>query len=176
MSGHSKWSKIKRQKAVEDSKRSKVFSNLARLITMESKKANGDVSSPGLRTVIEKARAANLPKENIERAISKGTEKGTNALDAVLYETYGPGGVAILIEAVTDNNNRTSAEIKHILSKHGSSLASPGSAAWAFDKTADGYEPKSTIDISEEDGEKLETLIDTLEEHDDVQEVFSNAA
>ena len=176
MSGHSKWAQIKRKKAVTDAARSKVFGKLGRVLTIESKKAKGDQSVPTLRTAIEKAKAANMPKDNIERAVAKGMEAGAASLEPVLYETYGPGGVAILISALTDSTNRTAAEIKHLLSLHESSLASPGSAAWAFQKTAEGFQPNSTVDLTDEDGEKLATLVETLEEQDDVQDVFTNAA
>jgi len=176
MAGHNKWSKIKHKKAVTDAAKSKVFGKMARLIAMESKKANGDVTAPGLRSAIDAARAVNMPKENIERAIAKGTASDTEQLDSVLYEMYGPGGCAILISLVTDNRNRTAAEIRHLLSKLGYELATPGSALWAFTKTADGYEAHTTVNISESDGEALETLMEALDEHDDVQNVYTNAS
>ena len=176
MAGHNKWSKIKHKKAATDAAKSKVFGKLARLIAVESKKANGDVSSPGLRAVMDKAREVNMPKDNIERAVSKGTSSETAALESILYEMYGPAGVAILIEIVTDNRNRTAAEIRHLLSKLGYELATPGSAAWAFNASADGYEPTVFTEITEEDGEKLSALMEALDEHDDVQNVYTNAA
>ena len=119
MAGHNKWSKIKHKKGAEDAKKSKIFSKLSKLITMESKKANGDTSSPGLATVIETAKKENVPKDTIERAVKKGTDVNTAAMNPVTYEAYGPGGCAIVIEGLTDNNNRTAAEIRHILSKQG---------------------------------------------------------
>lgn len=177
MSGHNKWSKIKHKKAATDAARSKVFGKMARLIALESKKANGDVSSPGLRTAIESARAVNMPNDNIDRAVAKGTSAETAALEAVTYEMYGPGGTAVLIDLLTDNRNRTAAEIRHLLSKLGGyELATPGSAAWAFNKTPESCEPTTTVDISDEDGEKLESLMEALDEHDDVQEVYTNAS
>ncbi|HET8581515.1 MAG TPA: YebC/PmpR family DNA-binding transcriptional regulator [Candidatus Paceibacterota bacterium] len=175
MSGHNKWSQIKRQKGVTDAAKSKVFGKYARLIAIESKRANGNVNDSALRAVIERAKAENMPKDNIERAVAKGTAADSVALESVVYETYGPGGVAIIIDAVTDNRNRTAQEIKHLLSKNGCELAAPGSAAWAFTKTADGYEPTSTVPISEADGEKLSLLIEVLDENDDVQNVYTNA-
>src|SRR3989338_9025678 len=112
MSGHSKWSQIKRQKSVTDAVKSRIYSRYARLITLESKKAGGLLSSPGLSVAISRAKAANMPKENIERAIAKGVSKDSGNLEQVVYEAYGPGGVAILIDALTDNKNRTTQEVK----------------------------------------------------------------
>jgi len=177
MSGHNKWSKIKHKKAATDAAKSKIFGKMARLIAVESKKANGDTSSAGLRAAMDAARAANMPKDNIDRAVAKGTSAETAALESVVYEMYGPAGVAILIDILTDNRNRTAAEMRHMLSKLGYELATPGSAAWAFTKLNEGgYEPHTIVDITEEDGEKLEKLIDALDDHDDVQEVYTNAA
>lgn len=177
MAGHSKWAQIKRKKAATDAARSKVFSKFARLITVESKKVRGDVNSPSLRAVIDRAKAENMPKENIERAVAKGAGTDGASYEAVLYETYGPGGVAILIGALTDNSNRTGQEIRLILTKNGFSLANPGSAQWAFTKSPDGgYVPNSTVDISEEDAQALDTLLEMIDEHDDVQETYTNAS
>ncbi len=177
MSGHSKWSQIKRQKGVTDAARSKVFSRFARLITIESKKAAGNLSSPGLASAIERAKAANMPKDNIERAISKGASKDAGDLVQVVYEWYGPGGTAIIIDALTDNTNRTTQEIKHMISKSGFDLGTPGSAAWAFQKSPNGtYAPNEPLmDLSEEDEEALGKIFDQLDENDDVQRVFTNA-
>ena len=134
MSGHNKWSKIKRQKGDADAKRSNVFSRLSRLLTNESKKVGGNMTSPSLIAVIEMARRENMPKETIERAIKKGTDVGTAEMFPVMYEAYGPGGVAIIIDALTDNKNRTAAEMRHTLSKSNLELAAPGAASWAFSK------------------------------------------
>jgi YebC/PmpR family DNA-binding regulatory protein len=175
MSGHNKWSKIKHKKGAEDAKRSKIFSRLSKQITNESKKANGDVSSPGLATVIESAKKENMTKETIERAVKKGTDAGTETMDPVTYETYGPGGCAIIIEALTDNKNRTAAEIRHTLSKSGLELAAPGAASWAFSKTGEEWVANSTVALSEKDGEKLGNLLDVFDENDDVQGVYTNA-
>ena len=136
MSGHSKWSQIKRQKSVTDAARSRVFSRYARLIAMESKKANGILTAPGLTMAITRAKAANMPKENIERAIAKGASKDSGDVEQVIYEAYGPGGVALMVDAVTDNKNRTTQEIKHLLVLQGVELAPMGAASWAFTKTA----------------------------------------
>lgn len=175
MAGHNKWSKIKHKKAATDAQKSKIFSKHAALIAMESRKAGGDVRSPGLAAAIERAKKDSMPKDNIERAVAKGSGAGGDAYEEVLFETFGPGGTAMLITAVTDNNNRTAPEIRHILSRAGVELGTPGSAAWAFTKTADGYVPVTPMDLSDEDGEKLASLIEALEEQDDVQDVYTAA-
>ena len=176
MAGHSKWAKLKHQKAVTDVRKSKVFSKLVRFIAVEAKKAKGDRSAPGLRAAIEKAREANMPSDNIDRAVEKAAGDGAT-LENLTYEAYGPGGVALVIEAYTDNRNRTAQELKHLLSTHGGALANPGAAMWAFAKNADGkLEPTTPMDLSDEDLEKLSALMDELDEHDDVSEVYTNAA
>ncbi len=175
MSGHNKWSKIKHKKAASDAQKSKVFSKHAALIAVEAKKAKGDVDSPGLAAAIERAKKDSMPKENIDRAVAKGKAAEGDALAEVLYETFGPGGTAILVTAVTDNSNRTTPEIRHLLKEAGYALGAAGSASWAFTKTADGYVPQNRMDLSDEDGEKLAALIEAIEEHDDVQEVYTTA-
>jgi YebC/PmpR family DNA-binding regulatory protein len=137
MSGHSKWASIKHKKAIVDSKRGKLFTKLARAVTVAAKEGGGDIDgNPSLALAVQKARDASMPKDNIERAIAKGTGAGadTAALETIMYEGYGPGGVALLIEAVTDNRNRTGADVRHALSKGNGSLGEPGSVAYNFDK------------------------------------------
>ncbi len=137
MAGHSKWAGIKHKKAIVDSRRGKLFTKLARAITVASKEGGGDPDTNArLGLAVQKAKDASMPKENIERAIAKGTGEGADAdaLEEVLYEGYGPGGVALLIEAVTDNRNRTGAEIRHLLARNGGNLGEPGSVAYLFDK------------------------------------------
>jgi YebC/PmpR family DNA-binding regulatory protein len=137
MSGHSKWASIKHKKAIVDSKRGKLFTKLARAVTVAAKEGGGDIDgNPSLALAVQKARDASMPKDNIERAIAKGTGAGadTAALETMLYEGYGPGGVALLIEAVTDNRNRTGADVRHALSKANGALGEPGSVAYNFDK------------------------------------------
>lgn len=175
MAGHNKWSKIKHKKAATDAKKGKIFSKHARLIALESKNAGGDTSAPGLRAAIERAKRDSMPSDNIDRAVAKGKGGDAGNMEEVLYETYGPGGTAILVTALTDNTNRTGPEIKHILSKAGFQLGTPGSASWAFTKTAEGYAPTTPATLSDEDGEKLASLIETLEDHDDVQDVYTTA-
>jgi YebC/PmpR family DNA-binding regulatory protein len=138
MAGHSKWAGIKHKKAIVDARRGKLFTKLARAITVAAKEGGGDPEgNPALSLAIQKAKDASMPKDNIERAIAKGTGEGTDAdaLETVVYEGYGPGGVAIMIEALTDNRNRTGSEVRHIFGKHGGNLGEPGSVAYLFDKT-----------------------------------------
>ena len=176
MSGHSKWSQIKRQKGVTDAAKSRVFSRFARLIALESKKANGVLTAPGLASVVARAKAANMPKENIERAINKGASKDSSSLEQVLYEAYGPGGTALLVDALTDNKNRTTQEIKHLLVLQGVELAAPGAASWAFTKAGAAYAPNEPlIEVAGADEEHLGAILSALDEHDDVQQVFTNA-
>ena len=175
MSGHNKWSKIKHKKAATDAARSKVFSKHSALIAMESRAAGGDTSLPGLAAAIERAKKDSMPKDNIERAVAKGAGTNGNALEEIMFEGYGPGGVALLIQTVTDNNNRTAPEIRHIFSKAGLELGTPGSAAWAFEKTTDGYKPTTPMDLDDETGEKLADFIEKLEASEDVINVYTAA-
>jgi YebC/PmpR family DNA-binding regulatory protein len=175
MAGHNKFSKIKHQKAANDAKKSKVFGKLVRFITVEAKKAGGNLRSPGLSLAIEKAKKENMPNDTIERAIKKATTDNSATMENITYESYGPGGVAILIEALTDNRNKAAQEVKAILARHGSELASPGSASWAFTKGPEGIVASTTIPLEDADIEKLQLLVEELEENDEVQEVFTNA-
>jgi YebC/PmpR family DNA-binding regulatory protein len=237
MSGHSKWSTIKRKKAAVDAKRGKIFTKLIKEITIATREGGSDPNgNPRLRLAIDNAKSANMPMDNIERAIKKASgELEGVSYSELNYEGYGPSGVALFIECVTDNKNRTVAEVRHLLSKYGGSLGETGSVAWMFDrkgvitfpaqgKTEDdifeiimetgaddlaleddyfevttsieNFEPtrkalveaglaienaslqwiaKNTVEISGEAAEKLEKLIDALEDNDDVQNVFTNA-
>jgi YebC/PmpR family DNA-binding regulatory protein len=146
MSGHSKWSTIKRKKAVEDAKRGKLFTKLGREITVAAREGGGDPETNfKLRLAIEKAKAANMPKDNIERAIRRGTgaEKGTE-LEEIYYEGYGPHGVALLVQVLTDNRNRAVSDVRRAFNRHGGSLGESGCVAWLF-------EPKGYITISTND-------------------------
>jgi YebC/PmpR family DNA-binding regulatory protein len=137
VSGHSKWASIKHKKAIVDARKGKLFTKLARAISVAAREGGGDLDgNPSLQLAVQKARDASMPKDNIERAIAKGTGAGADAaaLEHVMYEGYGPHGVALLIEATTDNRNRTGADVRHALSKHGGSLGEPGSVAYNFDK------------------------------------------
>jgi YebC/PmpR family DNA-binding regulatory protein len=236
MSGHSKWSSIKHRKAAADAKRGKLFTKLARAITVAARDGGGDPdANPALGLAVQKARDASMPKDNIQRAIDRGTGEGSDAaaIERAVYEGYGPGGAAILVEALTDNRNRAGAEIRHAFEKYGGSLGEPGSVAWQFetrgvilvdgdrygeddlmpaidagaeDVSEDGdlikvvtaatdlatvraalesagievqsaelsMEPKSVVEVSEDDAPALLRLMDALEDHDDVVSVHAN--
>ena len=175
MSGHSKWASIKHKKAVVDQRRGQAFTKLTRAITVAAREGGGDIEgNASLALAVQKARDASMPKDNIERAIAKGTGEGVDAdqIEAVLYEGYGPGGVALLIEALTDNRNRTSADVRHALSKHGGNLGEPGSVSYLFDKTG-----VIVVDASRYDEEDLLIAIDAgaqdISLDDDVFEIIS---
>jgi len=236
MSGHSKWSTIKRKKEKTDAARGRLFTRLIKELTIAARQGGGDENAnPRLRSAIMAAKAANMPAANIERAIKRGTgELPGVQYEEVVYECYGPGGSAIYVEALTDNKNRTVAEIRHLLSKHGGSLGESGSVAWMFKKIGvitvpasstteddlmmatldagaedielDGdefrlttdpsdleavksaleengipytsaeiaMEPTTTVKVEGKAAESLLKLMDALEEHDDVQNIFSN--
>ena len=236
VSGHSKWSSIKHKKGAADAKRGKLFTKLARAITVAARDGGGNVdANPSLGLAVQKARDASMPKDNIQRAIDRGTGAGSDAaaIESAVYEGYGPGGAAILVEALTDTRNRTGAEVRHAFEKHGGSLGEPGSVSWQFEKrgvvlvdaerygedalmpaidagaedvSADGdllkittaasdlaavrsaleassvevqsaelsMEPKSTVEVGEGIAPALLRLMDTLEEHDDVDSVHAN--
>jgi YebC/PmpR family DNA-binding regulatory protein len=178
VSGHSKWHSIKHKKAVVDARRGQHFTKLARAITVAAKEGGGDPDgNPALALAIQKARDASMPKDNIERAVQKGTGEGVDADDfeTVLYEAYGPGGVALLIEAVTDNRNRTGADVRHLLAKHGGSLGEPGSVSYLFDKRG-----VIIVDASQHGEDELMVAIDAGAEDialdDDVYEVITEPA
>jgi len=136
MSGHSKWSSIKHKKGAADAKRGQKFTKLAKAITVAAREGGGDPdANPSLATAIQKARDESMPKANIERAIDRGTGEGPDAVvvERIQFEGYGPGGIAVLVEALTDNRNRTSAEVRHAFTRHGGSLGEPGSVAWMFE-------------------------------------------
>lgn len=156
MSGHSKWAGIKHRKAAQDAKRGKLFTKLIREITVAAREGGGNPdTNPRLRTAIERARDANMPQDNIEKAIKRGTgELPGVSYETCIFEGYGPGGVAIMVEALTDNKNRTSAEIRNIFSKKGGNLAGSGSVAWVFNKK--GY---ILIDKSQISEDELFTIV-----------------
>lgn len=238
MSGHSRWHQIRHRKSITDAKRGKLFSKMARLISVAAKEKGGDPTmNPKLRLAIESAGSVGMPKDNIERAVLRASGGGeTAALEEVRYEGYGPGGAALLILGVTDNKNRTTNEIKHILSEYGGKFAAQGSVEWMFEKigaldiakgagglapdelamalidagvkdikefsegtaayvsveeleavkeklkgrgiaVADAhvdYVPKNPVSLSDDDKKGLAALHEALDEHDDVQEIFTN--
>jgi YebC/PmpR family DNA-binding regulatory protein len=137
VSGHSKWSTIKHKKGAADAKRGKLFSKLSRAIMVAAKEGGADPGSNlALQNAIEKARSYSMPKDNIERAIAKGAGEGTDgaSFETVVYEGYGPEGVAVIVEALTDNRNRTASEVRHLFSKHGGNLGATGAVAWQFER------------------------------------------
>ncbi len=154
MSGHSKWSTIKRKKGANDAKRGKMFTKLIKEITIAAKMGGGDPEgNPRLRSAVTAAKGENMPKDNIDRAIKKGTgDLGGAIYEEILYEGYGPGGVAVLVETMTDNKNRTVADIRHFFAKSGGNLGESGCVAWMFDQ-------KGTISVAKE-GTTEEEMMD----------------
>lgn len=171
---HSQWEKKKYKKASSEGKTSKMYSKLVRFITNEAKKSGGNRESPELKTAIQKARDIDMPLDIVERAIKKATES-PESMESIVYESYGPGGVGILIHALTTNRNKAAQEIKHILSNHDCVLAGIGSVLWGFEKSGNEWVPTSLTSLEEEDTKKLEALIDELEDSDEVQDIFTNA-
>jgi len=171
MSGHHK-------KGIVDAKRAKIFTRMSKLISVAVKEANGDTTHPSVLAAVEKAKKYDVPKENIERAIKKGSDKDSAVMEVMTYEGYGPGGVGLIIEAVTDNKNRTAQEVKHAFSKLDFAMGVPGSVSWGFTKDQEGeWTPNAgtEIELSEQHEEKLKELIAALEELDDVTNVHTNA-
>ncbi|MFA5083845.1 MAG: YebC/PmpR family DNA-binding transcriptional regulator [Candidatus Paceibacterota bacterium] len=173
MSGHSHTKTIKHEKDATDQKRGRLFSKLLNAIAIAAREEPNPQFNPRLRTTIEKARQNNVPQENIERAVKRASEDKT--LEELIIGAYGPEGAAVLIEAITDNKNRTIPEIKKILSDHDAKFAEPESVLWAFEKNADGHwQSKFKQQVSEESKNKLNELIKTLEAQDDVQNTHTN--
>lgn len=175
MAGHNKWTQIKRQKGVVDAQKSKAFSKLAKIISLAARKGDNPEMNAELRAATDKARAENMPSDNIERAIKKGGggAEGGN-LESIRYEAYGPGGAAIIIDAITDNKNRTVAEIKHILSQNKARLAEHGAVVWMFDLGGAKPKAKTLIELNEQDKKLVDGLVKSLTERDDVQEARTN--
>lgn len=175
MSGHSKWSQIKHQKSITDKKKAVVFSKHLRAISTAAKTEPNPDFNPRLRSAIEAAKADNVPNDNIARAIAKASEE--KPMEELVIEAYGPEGVALIIDALTDNRNRTIAEIKHLLSEHDGKMGAMGSVQWAFEPAQYGEERKAKFPqtISDAGAEKLGRLVDALEDHPDVQRVSTNA-
>ncbi|MCK5490232.1 MAG: YebC/PmpR family DNA-binding transcriptional regulator [Candidatus Pacebacteria bacterium] len=156
MSGHNKWSKIKRQKGVADVKKGKIFSQLSKQITLEAKNGGDTAMNPALKLAVEKAKQVNMPSDNVEKAIKKGTgELEGGAIEEVLYEAYGPEGIALIIEGTTDSTNRTVAEIKHILSRNSGRLGEVGSVKWMFDRFGYIEIEKKDLQTNEEETEMI---------------------
>ncbi len=172
MSGHSKWSTIKRKKGANDAKRGKIFTKLIKEITIAARMGGGDIDgNPRLRSAVTAAKGDNMPKDNIDRAIKKGTgDLGGAIYEEILYEGYGPGGVAVLVETMTDNKNRTVADIRHFFAKSGGNLGESGCVAWMFDKKGtlsvekEGMAEDELMDLALEAGAE-----DVVEEEDSFQ-------
>lgn len=181
MSGHSHWAGIKHKKEAADQKRGKIFSKLLAAISAAAKTETNPDFNPRLRTAVEKAKEASVPGETIERAIKRAGEIGQSH-EELIFEAYGPGGVAILIEAISDNKNRAVQEIKIILGGSGGKWAESGSVLWAFEKTPSGLDAKAGVnwlakfpqELGEEDKNKLTALVAALEENENVQKIYTN--
>lgn len=176
MAGHSHWAGIKHKKGVKDQKRGVLFSKLLNAISIAARDEPSPDFNPRLRTAVEKARQASVPQDNIDRAIYQASEKSDN-LEELMFEAYGPGGAALLIAAITGNRNRTVAEVKKILSENSAKWAEPGSVAWAFENIGPGKIPKAKFaqELSPEDKTSLASLVKILNEHEDVQGVYTNS-
>ena len=172
MSGHSKWSQIKHKKGVTDVKRGALFSKLLKAISVAAKTEPKPDFNPRLRSAIEKAKENNVPLENIEKAISKAGEE--KDLQEVIVEAYGPEGVGLIIEAITDNSNRTTSELRHLLDKNGAKMANPGSVQWGFEKAGNEWKAKFPQALSPESKSRLDSLMKIIEEHEDVQKITTN--
>ncbi len=174
MSGHSHWSGIKHKKGIADQKRGQIFSKLLAAISIAARTDPNPEFNPRLRTAVQKAREAKVPNENIERAIKRANEAGA-AIEELLLGAIGPAGSQLLIEATTDNKNRTIAEIKKILNENNTKWAEFGSVAWAFQQKDGGWQAKFPQQLNEEDKSKLAALVKVLEDHNDIQRVYANS-
>jgi len=176
MSGHSKWSTIKHKKAVTDAKRANVFTKLGRLISVAAKEGGNPDANLKLKLAIDQARAVNMPKDNIERAIKRGTGelKDQANIEEIIYEAFGPGGIMMVIKTLTDNKNRTVSEIKTILGKFSGKLGGIGSVMWNFKISESEYKPKNIMKVDEAELQKFASLRKALEDQDDVQKVYDN--
>ncbi len=175
MSGHSHWSGIKHKKEATDQKKGRIFSKLLNVIVIAARQEPNPQFNPKLRAAIDKAKQNKVPQDNIDRAINKASE--IKDLKKLIMEAYGPGGSAILIEAVTDNTNRTVSETKKLLSNAGAKWAEPGSVRWAFNPPSgeNSWQVKLKRDFSSEVQKKIKELVEKIRKHDDVQEVYTNS-
>jgi YebC/PmpR family DNA-binding regulatory protein len=172
MSGHSKWSQIKHKKGVSDQKRGQLFSKLAKAISLAAKQGTDPLANPQLQAAIEQAKKHDLPGDNIDRAIKRAGEKDSASLEKITIQAIGPGSVAVIIEAVTDNRNRTIANIKNVLGRYGAKMVQENSLNWIFNE---GWKPKILQEISDkETRNKLEMLFIELRADEDVGNVFTN--
>ncbi len=177
MSGHSHWAGIKHRKGINDAKRGKVFTKHGKLIAIAAREGGGSPDTNfQLRLTIDRARLDNMPKDNIERAIKRGTGElnDQSEIQEIIYEAYGPGGIMMVIKTLTDNKNRTVSEVKTILGKFGGKLAGAGGVMWNFELYGSEYKPKNIIEIDEKVKAQYEKILEALNEHNDVQEIFDN--
>lgn len=174
MAGHSHWAGIKHKKEAEDKKRGQVFSKILAAITTAAKTEPNPEFNPKLRSLIEKAKAEKVPQENIKKAIERASSS-SESQEELLLEAYGPSGIAFLIEAATDNKNRTIAEIKNLLNDLDVKWTELGSVKWIFEENQEGWFPKFKNDVSDEDKTKIKDIILKLEGHPDILKVYTNA-
>jgi YebC/PmpR family DNA-binding regulatory protein len=174
MSGHSHWAGIKHKKGATDQKRGELFGKLLNAVSIAAKTELNPDFNPRLRAAIDKAKEAGVPKDKIDAAIKRASDS-SSVLEELLFEAYGPGGAAMLIEAASDSRNRTVADVKKILNELGGKWAEPGSVAWAFEKTPGGWTGKFWQELKEEDRNGLRALVEALEKSDGVQRVYTNA-
>ncbi len=172
MSGHSKWSQIKRQKGVADQKKGQLFSKLSKVISIAARRGADPETNIELKNAIEKAREANMPKENIERAIKRVADKNAAQLEELTIEAIGPESLALIITAITDNKNRTMAEVKKILSEFN---YKQGAVMWTFTKQGKEFVSQYPLEnLSKENKSNLEKLLERLDDHEDIQEIYDN--
>lgn len=179
MSGHSKWAQIKHQKAASDKKRGKLFSVLSKRISIAARHGKDPETNPGLKLIIDKAKAANMPSDTVERAIKRGAGElpGQGPIEEIIYEAYGPGGAQLVIVASSDNRNRSTANIRHLLSKHNGSLSGNGSVMWNFERTGEGqFTAKNKQSLSDDLQESVSQLLAAMEEDEDVEDIYTNLA
>ena len=173
MSGHSKWSQIKHKKGVSDEKKGQIFSKLAKKISMMARDGADPATNFRLQSAIEEARSFNMPKDNIDRAVKRASEKSAQALDRIVIQAMGPSSVAIIVEAITDNRNRTIGDIKNILFKNDAKMVPENSLNWMFDNS---WNPRTPLEITDQNLKiKLEKLFDELDDQDDIENIYSNA-
>ncbi|PIT92730.1 MAG: hypothetical protein COU08_01020 [Candidatus Harrisonbacteria bacterium CG10_big_fil_rev_8_21_14_0_10_42_17] len=172
MSGHSHWKQIQHKKGAADKKRGVKFTKLLKAIQIAARNETNPDFNPTLKDAIRRAKEGNVPNDTIERAITKSSE--VKNLKEVVFEAYGPGGAALIIEAITDNNNRTVSELKRLLSDYKAKLADPGSVLWAFEKKDGAWHAGFMQSIEEKDKQLLIKLIEALNDHDDVQQITTN--
>lgn len=179
MAGHSKWSNIKNRKGAQDAKRAKDFFRVAKMIRVAVKGAhNGDPqTNPALRLAVEKAREVGMPKETVQRAINRSLGKGEHGetVQEIIYEGYGPHGAGFLVVAVTDNVQRSAAEIRFLFTRHGGSLGGPGSAMYLFRREGGEYQTTIPLSLAGEAASQVDELYSLLQANEDVEEVYTNA-